>query len=507
MCPMKMDFEQFEKLAREYNLIPLFDEMPADLDTPVSAFLKLKTGDYDFLFESVVGGEKWARYSFLGSSPKKIFTLQDGEFQIRDRDGSVTSPAFQASPLEILREHFNQYSVYQDASLPRFFGGMVGYFGYDLVHYFEKIPPSKSGMKNNNLADLFLILTDTVVIFDNFQQVMKIVNSVYLPDSVRKNKKELKKYYQESFEKISKAKKKLQCAVGNTVHKNKKSQKKECSIIQSTTEAEFCKKVIKAKKYIEAGDIFQVVPSLRFQMDADQIDSFQVYRSLRRVNPSPYMYYLHLKDVTVVGASPEVLVRLEDDRIEVRPIAGTRKRGLDEKEDQALETELKNDPKERAEHIMLVDLGRNDVGRVAATGSIRVDENEVIERYSHVMHLVSHVSGKLSDDKDVFDVIQATFPAGTLTGAPKIRAMQIIDELEDHSRGIYGGAIGYISFTKNTDLAITIRTAVFQNSKIVVQAGAGIVYNSVPKLEYKECCNKAKAMIQAIQASTVDSFL
>lgn len=510
---MTPDFEQFKVLAKTHDLIPIHESLPADLDTPISVFGKIQTGKYDFLYESVVGGKKWARYSFLGTSPKKIYQLVNGDFFCVNDQGRKEKMVFQKSPLEIFRKEFASLKVYQDPALPRFFGGVVGYIGYDTVKYFENL--SLKNNKKSDLSELCMMLTDSVIIFDNVGQVMKVVNSVMLSDEVKKDPKKLREVYDEAAGKIESLKKKLQQPISALSENFSMSSQRKlgsslrsdnwipafAGMTQELTEKEYCAKVLKAKKYIEAGDIFQVVPSLRFEMPAAGVDSFAVYRSLRRINPSPYMYYLVLGDIHIAGASPEVLVRLEGNLVEVRPIAGTRKRGDTEKRDKELEHELRTDPKERAEHVMLVDLGRNDVGKVAKTGSVKVEENELIERYSHVMHLVSHVKGEMAPGKDVFDVIEATFPAGTLTGAPKIRAMQIIDELEDTARGIYGGGIGYISFSGNTDLAIAIRTAVFHNGKIRVQAGGGVVYNSVPELEYKECLNKARAMITAIKDS------
>lgn len=493
---MNLNFEQFEKLALTFNVIPLYDSLPADLDTPVSALIKLKTDEYDFLFESVVGGEKWARYSFLGTHPKKVYCYGKGVFEILEPSTKKSKKILSSNPLEILREEFSSYQVYQDPQLPRFFGGAVGYFGYDLVRSFDKIGLEKT--VNGPKPDLFLILTDTVIIFDNFLQLMRVVNTVSIPHGKETHRDFLKTVYDDAIKKIAETKKILKAPL--TV-KDSEASVGVTHEAQSVSEKNYCQMVTRAQEYIKAGDIFQVVLSLRFELETKGLNPLQVYRSIRRINPSPYMYYLHFNDLTIVGASPEVLVRLEDKRIQVRPIAGTRKRGETDARDQELETELRNDPKERAEHVMLVDLGRNDVGRVAKTGTVAVNENEVIERYSHVMHLVSHVSGVLADDKDVFDVIRSTFPAGTLSGAPKIRAMQIIDELEPASRGIYGGAVGYISFTGNTDLAITIRTAIMQKDSVWVQAGAGIVYNSVPEKEYEECVNKARAMIEAIKKS------
>lgn len=490
---MNLTFEQFEKLAERYNIIPLYDELPADLDTPVSAYLKIKEGDYGFLFESVVGGEKWARYSFLGTKPYKIYQCKDSQIQITDAENRLlkTIP-FQENPFFCFREIYDEWKVYEDPDLPRFFGGFVGYFGYDIISYFEKI--DFSDLKKDSFPDFYLMLTESLVVFDNLKQVMKVVCPVFLESG-----QDLKKAYEQAKQRIET----IQTKLSSPLPKQNEMPVglEQAKVQEALSKDEFCQIVEKAKDYIEAGDIFQVVLSNRFEINVDDLDPFWVYRKLRRINPSPYMYYLKLNDISVVGASPEILVRLEEDQVIVRPIAGTRKRGKTEIDDLNLEKELLQDPKEVAEHIMLVDLGRNDVGRVSQVGTVHVDEEKVIERYSHVMHIVSQVSGLLHPQYDVFDVLVAAFPAGTLSGAPKIRAMEIIAELEKTARGIYGGAIGYLGLNKNMDLAIAIRTAVFHKNKAIVQAGAGIVYNSIPENEYQECLNKAKGMIAAIQAN------
>lgn len=494
---MNLSFEKFCELASEFNLIPLFESLPADLETPVSAFLKLKVGQkHAFLLESVEGGQKWGRYSFLGVDPVRTFQL-DGEtlWQIEPRADKKTKLSYQDSPLEVLREGYVDYKVYQDPGLPRFLGGLVGYIGYDLVQSFEKVK-----IRHKDFAGPLLTLMhmDTLVIFDNLKAELKIVSSVSLQDVDDRSEDNLRKLYAQATSKIERVKNTLLEAAPSSKD-DKEAQ--AFALSSNISKDQFLQNVAMAKEYIKAGDIMQVVLSLRFELDPVTVDPFQVYRGLRRLNPSPYMYYLECDDLKIVGASPEVLVRLEEGEIDVRPIAGTRKRGASSEEDKALEKDLLNDPKERAEHIMLLDLGRNDVGRVAETGSVKVDEDHVVEYYSHVMHLVSHVSGKMLAGCDMFDVMASTFPAGTLSGAPKVRAMEIIDELETSARGIYGGGVGYLSYSGNMDLAIAIRTAWFQDGKAYVQAGAGIVNDSDPEKEYEECCNKAKAMIKAIEGA------
>jgi anthranilate synthase component 1 len=363
-----------------------------------------------------------------------------------------------------------------------------------MVRYFDAI--ALENPRDNQVPDLLFLLTDSVIIFDSLRQVLQVVQTVVLADDDRQNLAILQKIYDEALAKISQVRGKLATPLVLPEANLNTAPLKE---LESVSADVFCDRVERAKEYIVAGDVFQVVLSRRTVLERCGRDPFTAYRALRRINPSPYLYFLDFDDLAIVGASPEVLVRLEEGHVAVRPIAGTRKRGANPEADLALEIELKADPKERAEHVMLVDLGRNDIGRVAQIGSVKVDELEVVERYSHVMHLVSHVSGRLSEDKDVFDVIGATFPAGTLSGAPKIRAMEIIEELETHARGVYGGAIGYVSFTQNLDMAIAIRTAVFKEETIIVQAGAGIVYHSVPETEFEECVNKAMAVMKAIE--------
>lgn len=498
MANMNLNFSQFAALAKNYNVIPLFEELPADLDTPVTAFAKLRTKKYGFLFESVVGGEKWARYSFVGVAPRRVYSLLSGRWKILEPGGrGRILPCDKSDPLGPLRQESQGWQTYQDKNLPRFFGGLVGFMTYRMVHYFENIPAPHAIDKN--IPDLSFLLMDQVVIFDNLRQVMKVVACVFIDEAWRSDARQLKKAYDRACRQIQGILQKLKRPVKLKILSSRKPGLKN-PVPRSTLEKDsFCDIVSQAKAYIEAGDVFQVVLSNQFVLKPFRQDALEIYRHLRRLNPSPYMYFLEMDELKIVGASPEILVRVEDRQIALRPIAGTRPRGHTEEEDVALEAELRADPKELAEHIMLVDLGRNDVGRVAKTGTVRVDEQKRVERYSHVMHLVSQVSGQVLEDKDAWDVIRACFPAGTLSGAPKIRAMQIIEELEPVDRSLYGGAVGYVSLTGNADLAIAIRTAAITGKKVLVQAGAGIVYNSVPEKEYEESVNKARGMILAVQ--------
>ena len=493
----QLDFSKFTELAQNYNLIPVFEELPADLETPVSAFLKIRTGEYDFLFESVVGGETWGRYSFLGTRPKRVYYLEQYRFQTYDPVSKGFSDATTIeTPLEALRLVLDDVHPYQDPKLPRFFGGLVGFFAYDSVKYFEKVQLTKPRL--TEVPDMCFLHTDAVVIFDNRDQVMRLVYSVAVPDAAKSNTESLRALYDEALATLTTLKTALQKPLSVSAS-TEAALPSSGEVKALLSEHEFCDRVEAAQAYIEAGDVFQVVLSNRFEITTSGQAPFSVYRRLRRQNPSPYLFYLQMQDVTIVGASPEVLVRLEDGDVTVRPIAGTRPRGKTPEDDLAFEQELLADEKENAEHVMLVDLGRNDVGRVAEIGSVRVSQNKFIERYSHVMHMVSEVQGILKSDKDVFDLLAAVFPAGTLSGAPKVRAMEVIDELEKSARGIYGGAVGYVSFTKNADLAIAIRSVVFSGDAAVVQAGAGIVADSDPQKEYQECLHKAQGIVNAIR--------
>jgi len=487
------DLETFKALSSQGNLIPVYREILADTETPVSATLKLG-GSPAFLLESMVGGEKWARYSFLGSKPSRIIKARGNRIEIKDKQTGTRR--FKAdNPMDVVKKELAAYKPVNVRGLPRFFGGLVGYIGYDMVRFFEDLPDNKKqGLK---MPDLFLMVTDTVIIFDNLKGKIKVVSNAHI------NGKSPEEAYREAEEKIESIIGKLRRSKGRTRKANpllpsltKESREGGYSSSFTSREA-FEAAVTKSKEYILSGDVVQVVLSQRFDREF-ALDPFNVYRALRVINPSPYMYYIDTGDAKLVGSSPEILVRLEGKKIILRPIAGTRRRGETEEEDELLEEELKKDPKEMAEHIMLVDLGRNDVGRVAEIGSVKVTELMSVEQYSHVMHLVSNVEGVLRDGLDAFDVLEACFPAGTVTGAPKVRAMEIIEELEPVKRGPYAGAVGYISYSGNMDTCITIRTLIIKGDKVYVQAGAGIVADSVPEKEYEETVNKAMGMMKAV---------
>ncbi len=481
--------DEFRQKAKKGNLIPVYREILADMETPVSAFLKIDDGRHSFLLESMEGGEKWARYSFLGSRPS-VIVKSFGRTAEVIRNGKKERLPFDRDPLEVIKNFLSAYAPVPDLSLPRFFGGAVGFMGYDVVRFFEELPErEKNGL---DLPDIFFMITDTLVIFDNVTHRIKVVSNAHVKGRT------VGAAYKEATKKIDALVRKLRKAGGREAGSGRRKKTKEHPLTSNFTQPQYEQAVLKAKEYIKAGDIFQVVPSQRFQTGIT-VEPYEIYRALRLINPSPYMYFLRCGDATVVGASPEVMVRLEGNRIDLRPIAGTRRRGATEEEDKALADELLADPKERAEHIMLVDLGRNDVGRVSEPGSVQVSELMVIERYSHVMHIVSNVRGKLSDGKDSYDVIRACFPAGTVSGAPKIRAMQIIDELEPTRRGPYAGAVGYFGFSGNMDTCITIRTLVIKDNVAYIQAGGGVVADSDPAAEYQETVNKARAMMRAVE--------
>jgi len=482
------DFVTFIKLAREGKIIPVYREVLADTETPVSLLMKLSTKDYLFLLESVEGGEKWGRYTFVGADPQAIFRIGKKTVTIEER-GRITQLEHKGKPLPFLRKIMGTMKPALVEGCPRFFGGAVGFFAYDMVRYFEKLP----ARCNDDLKtyDAVFLLTDTIFIFDNVRHTIKIVACATV------NNTDLKEAYKTAERKIEELASLLRKPFYYEQNNNPKEKGENIAWKSNLTQIQFEEMVKKAKNYILAGDIIQVVLSQRFEM-TNHISSIDLYRALRYINPSPYLFFLKLNDLCLIGSSPEVMVRLENNVLELRPIAGTRKRGKTEQEDRLLADELLNDPKECAEHVMLVDLGRNDLGRVAAVGTVQVTQLMAVERYSHVMHLVSNIQAQLAKDKDAFDVLCATFPAGTLTGAPKIRAMEIIDELEPTCRGPYGGAVGYFSFNGNMDFCITIRTIMLKGDKLYLQAGAGIVADSVPEREYQETINKAEGMKQAI---------
>ncbi len=483
---------EFKKLSKKGNLIPVYKEILADTDTPVSAFMKLNNSKNCFLLESVEGGEKWARYSFIGLNPSLIFKSRGEKVTLIKNNKKEVIKSL--NPLLILQGIMQQFKPVELEGLPRFYGGAVGFMSYDMVKFFEDLPDTVKDDTDWN--DSYFMITDTLVIFDNLKHNVKVVCNVHLDNKNTGINSQYKKAIETIDQIITKLNRPLKKPVFD-------SSNKSLRIRSNVKKNDFKEIVNKAKKYIRAGEIIQVVLSQRFETDLNT-DPFKLYRSLRMVNPSPYMYYLKMEKDIIVGSSPEVLVRLENDEIFLRPIAGTRPRGKDEKDDIALENSLKKDPKEIAEHIMLVDLGRNDVGRVSKMGSVTVEDFKVIERYSHVMHLVSSVYGILKKGKNAFDVLAAAFPAGTVSGAPKIRAMEIIDELEKHRRGPYSGSVGYFGFSGNMDFCITIRTMLVKNKKIYIQAGAGIVMDSKPENEFIETQNKAKGMIKAIKHAHED---
>jgi len=481
------DFDAFCVLAQRGNLVPVYREILADLETPVSAFLKIDEGGDVFLLESVEGAEKWARYSFLGAAPELILHSK-GRMVSEARVGQAPIVREVADPLAVIRELLARYRPVEVAGLPRFSGGLVGYLSYDVVRFVEQLP--EQARDDLEMPDIYLMLADTLLIFDNVAHKIKVVSHAHVDDPA-----ELRAAYDAACEKVERLIARLQRPA---VPPPSPAVREPGPIASNLTQEDYEAIVRRAKEYIVAGDIIQVVLAQRFECPL-RAHPFNIYRCLRAVNPSPYMFFLRLGAHTILGASPEVMVRLEGREVTVRPIAGTRPRGTEEKQDAQFEHELVTDPKEIAEHIMLVDLGRNDVGRVATIGTVQVTERLVVERYSHVMHLVSNVRGELRPGLDCIDAFRATFPAGTLTGAPKIRAMEIIEELEPVRRGVYGGAIGYFGFSGNMDTCITIRTLLVSGNRVYIQAGAGIVADSVPEREHAECVNKARALVQAVR--------
>jgi anthranilate synthase component 1 len=476
--------EEFRRLSEKGNLIPVYKEILADTYTPVTAFLKLG-GTPSFLLESVEGGEKWARYSFLGARPAKIIKGRGNTVEVIE--GNRPQQVFETdNPMALIKKEISAYRPVEVKGLPRFFGGLVGYIGYDMVKFFE--PVKQREKKGLGLPDFFFMLTDTMLIFDSFEQKIKVVSNAHI------NTKDVDETYREAQEKINEIISRLRTPLvtAGSVHLDSSDE-----VVSNMSKEEFLKGVERSKEYVMSGDIVQAVLSQRFERNT-AVDPFNIYRALRVINPSPYMYYLDIGEAKIVGSSPEILVRVENGKIVLRPIAGTRKRGATETLDRTLEEELKNDPKEIAEHVMLVDLGRNDVGRVAQTGSVKVTELMKVERYSHVMHLVSNVEGDLKQGLDAFDVLASCFPAGTVSGAPKVRAMEIIEEIEPDRRGPYAGSVGYLSYSGNMDTCITIRTLIIKDGKVYVQAGAGIVADSEPEKEYMETINKAKGMMKAV---------
>ncbi|MBI5561039.1 MAG: anthranilate synthase component I [Deltaproteobacteria bacterium] len=475
--------EEFKEMARSCNVIPVTRDILADTETPVSAFMKIDTGGEAFLLESVEGGEKWGRYSFLGASSRAVIRGKGLTVEVIEGERRRVE---QGNPVSILRDYMSGFRPASLPALPRFSGGAIGYMGYDIVRHIERLPDIAK--KDIDLYDFFFILTDTFLVFDNVAHVIKVVCNAYL-DSGR----DPEEVYKDAARRIDST-----CGLLREGKlKEKSAPRHKASVLTNFPKKDFLDGVRRVKGYISSGDIIQAVISQRFETELN-CSPLDVYRALRVTNPSPYMFFLRLGDTTLAGSSPEILARVDGKNINLRPIAGTRPRGEDERSDKFLEEELLNDPKERAEHIMLVDLGRNDVGRVATAGTVEVDELMAVERYSHVMHIVSNVHGKMREGVDSFDVLSSCFPAGTLTGAPKIRAMEIIEEMEPCKRGVYGGCVGYFGFSGNMDMCITIRTILMKDGRVYVQAGAGIVADSDPEREYEETVNKAKGMLKAV---------
>ena len=480
--------EHFTALARQgYNRIPVVRELLADLETPLSTYLKLARGPYSYMLESVQGGEKWGRYSMIGLPCRTLLRVVGNSLTV-EQDGDVVERHESSDPFQFIEAFQQRYLVPELEDLPRFNGGLVGYFGYDTVRYVEDRVAGSAPEDVVNTPDILLMLSEEVVVFDNLRgKISVLVHADPAEDqALEKAQQRLDALEQQFDQAVS-----LKPSPSGL-------QVKEEDFVSSFGQQAFEAAVEKIRDYIVAGDVMQVVLAQRMSIPYTG-EAVNVYRALRQLNPSPYMVYMDLEDFNIVSASPEILARVEDGNITVRPLAGTRRRGHTEEEDQALEQELLNDEKEIAEHLMLIDLSRNDAGRVSETGSVKVTRQMFVERYSHVMHIASNVESTIAEGRTALDVLKATLPVGTLSGAPKIRAMEIIDELEPVKRGVYGGAMGYLAWNGNMDMAIAIRTAVIKDQRLYVQAGAGVVADSVPALEWKETMNKARALFHAVK--------
>ncbi len=482
-----MNQEQFNQYKSTCNRVPLVREIFADLDTPLSVYLKLANVPYSYLFESVHGGEKWGRYSIIGLGSHTRLKVADHQVTV-ECDDQIIEQVQVDDPLAYIEDYLGQFKVAELDCLPRFNGGLVGYFGYDTIRYIEPKLAHNPNPDHHGTPDILLMLSDQLVVFDNLAGRMFII--VYADPNEDDS-------YLAGQQRLDQLVEQIHAGTVDYGHPEDSAVVDEEDFESEFTRDGFMAAVEKARQYIIDGDAMQVVLSQRLSIPFSA-EPLNLYRALRGLNPSPYMYYLNLDDHFVVGSSPEILVRLEQGQVTVRPIPGTRPRGDSEESDLALEQELLSDPKELAEHLMLIDLGRNDAGRVSETGSVRLTEKMIIERYSHVMHIVSNVTARLRDNMTAMDVLRATFPAGTVSGAPKIRAMEIIDELEPVKRGIYSGAVGYLSWSGNMDTAIAIRTAVIKDNRLYIQAGAGIVYDSVPANEWAETMNKGRAIFHAV---------
>jgi anthranilate synthase component 1 len=487
-------FEEFVELARGRSVVPVYRQLVGDTLTPVSAFCKIQEGEWAFLFESVVGGERLGRYSFLGSGPFLRFQAYQQRVRLEQvpANGKVTVQEIDhPDPLRLLEEKLALYRAPHVPGLPRFCGGAVGYAGYDAVRYVERLPNPPPD--DRGLPDLCFAFYDRMVIFDHINKTIAVVANAHIDPHV------LRPSYDLACARVDRLVERLQQGVADIQTTDVAPVGEVSRPYRSNFEpAAFEAAVAKCKEYIKAGDIFQVVLSQRLETQTTA-RPFDIYRTLRVVNPSPFLFYVKAGPVCLVGSSPEIMARVEGDRLTIRPLAGTRPRGKTEEDDAALAAELLADPKERAEHIMLVDLGRNDVGRVARYGTVQLSDVMTVERYSHVMHLCSSVTGRLQPGKTAFDALRACLPAGTLSGAPKVRAMEIIDELEPHRRGPYGGAVGYIDFSGNMDTCIALRTLVLKGQTAYLQAGAGIVFDSVPEKEREETLNKARGLLRALE--------
>ncbi len=485
------DYEEFCTLASSANVVPLYCQILSDNLTPVSAYGRIeKDSAYSFLLESVIGGEKIARYSFLSCDPTMVFQARGDQIEIIHTESGKIDKSRDNDPLKKLEELFAHYKAVHHPGLPRFVGGLVGYAGYDMVRYYENLPNTPED--DRNLPDITFCLYPEMIVFDHVNKTVKIVSNAFITDDDTKSSYEL------AVKRIERLVEKLSQNIEFSPAYLDEITEPAIEFSSNFEREEFEKAVERCKEYIFAGDIFQVVLSQRLALETTA-DPFDIYRALRVVNPSPFMFHMKNPSCTLVGASPEVMCRVEDGIITNRPLAGTRKRGSTEEEDKSLEKELLSDPKEIAEHVMLVDLGRNDVGKVAEIGSVEITDIMSVERYSHVMHISSNVRGKLQEGKTSFDALRATLPVGTVSGAPKIRAMEIIDEFEPTKRGPYAGAVGYVDFSGNMDTCIALRTLVIQGKIAYSQVGAGIVADSVPANEYQETINKAKGQLKAIE--------
>ena len=482
------DLETFKSIAKPGLRIPIYMDLIADCETPITAYSKIAQEAPAFLFESVVGGENISRYSFLGSAPEKIFRVYEDQATIHHKNGSVETIETPKDPLSLIEKELARFKTLELEDMPPFNGGAVGYVGHEFIHTVE--PTVKKPAQNElNLPYLYYFITDSVIIFDHVKQILRICVYAEVSDAIEPPYHKAVKEIQRIFKRLN--------SPSKVTYKTLANAPNTIAPKGNFEQPEFESAVAKTKSYIEAGDVIQTVLSQRFSKEL-KASPLMLYRALRTVNPSPYMFLLEDPEFSIVGASPEIHVRLTGKQIEIRPIAGTRPRGKNEQEDQELERDLLADKKECAEHLMLVDLARNDLGRVSEFGSVHVSDYMTIERYSHVMHIVSQVIGTLASDKNAYDLMKATFPAGTLSGAPKVRALQIIAELENSQRGVYGGALGYFSYNGNHDSCIGIRTAVIKNKTIYIQSGAGVVADSKPEDEYQETINKAKAMFRAV---------